>query len=66
MAKVFVVDDNANYRKVIATVLGCEGHAILEAADGADAFEFALKEPPQVRFGDQHLVAHPARDGRRQ
>ncbi len=52
MAKVLVVDDNATYRKVIATVLGYEGHAILEAADGAEAFELVRKERPQLIISD--------------
>ena len=60
MAKVLVVDDNATYRKVVAAVLGYEGHSILEAADGAEALELACKEFPQLIISD---VVMPSMDG---
>lgn len=60
MAKLLVVDDNATYRKVVATVLGYEGHSIFEAADGAEALELAGKELPQLIISD---VVMPSMDG---
>lgn len=60
MAKVLVVDDNTTYRKVITTVLAYEGHVLLEAADGAEAFDLALKERPQLIISD---VVMPSMDG---
>jgi len=60
MAKLLVVEDNANYRKVIATVLGYEGHSVLEAADGTEALELAAKELPQLIISD---VVMPSMDG---
>lgn len=44
MAKILIVDDNAIYRKVLSAALGYEGHVILEAADGAQAFQLARQD----------------------
>jgi CheY-like chemotaxis protein len=54
VAKVLIVDDNFTYRKVVAAVLGLEGYAMLEAADGTEALALPRKERAQ-RFGKQAL-----------
>ena len=41
MAKILVVDDNSSNRKLVVSLLGDEGHRMLEANDGADGLEAA-------------------------
>jgi CheY-like chemotaxis protein len=46
MSTILVVDDEPLNRKLLAKVLGYEGHHIIEAADGAEALDAARRERP--------------------
>jgi signal transduction histidine kinase/CheY-like chemotaxis protein len=45
---VLVVDDDATVRKLVEATLGDEGHAIREAADGAEALEKIAERRPDA------------------
>jgi CheY-like chemotaxis protein len=49
MAKVLVVDDDANTRLLVRTVLTHAGHEVIEAAEGADAlFQTSAGRPDLI------------------
>lgn len=52
MAKILVVDDELNIRKVLHGLLGASGHEVLEAGDGLTAIRVALAEHPDAIFLD--------------
>ena len=52
MKKILVVDDEAQYRGVVAAILKGEGYALLEADNGLDAFDIALKEKLDLIISD--------------
>jgi PAS domain S-box-containing protein len=60
MATVLVVDDVANNREVVRTLLGYRGHRVLEAAEAAEALAVARREHPDVVVTD---VLMPGMDG---
>ena len=60
MAKILIIDDNATNRKVLATVLGHEGHEIIEASDGAEALVAVRAQRPQLVMSD---ILMPTMDG---
>ena len=60
MASVLVVDDNDANRELVSTLLGYGGHRVTVAADGRDALEVALREPPQLVICD---LVMPNMDG---
>jgi diguanylate cyclase (GGDEF)-like protein/PAS domain S-box-containing protein len=60
MAKILIVDDNATIRKLVATILGHEGHAIFEAEDGEDGLTVARTEQPDLVISD---ILMPSMDG---
>jgi diguanylate cyclase (GGDEF)-like protein/PAS domain S-box-containing protein len=60
MAKILVVDDNAGNRKLVVTLLGREGHRMIEANDGADGLEAARAERPDLVISD---ILMPTMDG---
>ncbi len=60
MATVLVVDDVANNREVVRTLLGYRGHRVLEAAAAAEALTLARREHPDVVVTD---VLMPGMDG---
>lgn len=47
-AKVLIVDDSKNIRRLVRVVLGKEGYAFVEAANGIDALEKASLERPDL------------------
>ena len=60
MATILVVDDNAVNRSVLTTLLGYQGHRLLEAADGFEAIEKATAEHPDLIITD---ILMPQMDG---
>lgn len=58
--KVLVVDDEADARYLIATLLKGHGHEVVEAEDGVDALEKARREPVDIIVTD---VLMPRMDG---
>lgn len=52
MAKVLVVDDSAVSRDLVITLLGCQGHNAVAAADGVQALEMARAEHPDLIITD--------------
>jgi len=60
MARILVVDDSATNRKLIVSLLGYEGHTMLEAADGFEGLAIARAEHPQLIISD---ILMPTMDG---
>jgi signal transduction histidine kinase/CheY-like chemotaxis protein len=60
MAKILVVDDRAANREFLASLLGCSGHRVREAADGAEALSLCRAEPPDLVISD---ILMPTMDG---
>jgi PAS domain S-box-containing protein len=58
--KVLVVDDEADARYLIATLLKGHGHQVVEAEDGVDALEKARREPVDIIVTD---ILMPRMDG---
>jgi len=48
MAKILVVDDDANARLLLRTLLAYAGHAISEAANGAEGLSTAAGDLPDL------------------
>lgn len=48
MAKLLVVDDEKQSRKLIALVLQRQGYDVVEAENGPEALELALQDPPDL------------------
>ena len=48
MARILVVDDNADVRLALATTLEDAGHEVLEAADGEQVFAIVIAENPEL------------------
>ena len=48
MASVLVVDDHEDVRLALTTLLESAGHDTSEAADGADALEMVMLDPPEL------------------
>src|SRR4051812_46732146 len=60
MAKILVVDDRRSNRDYLVTLLGYAGHTLLEAGDGARAFEMVRAERPDLVITD---ILMPTMDG---
>ena len=60
IAKVLIADDNNNFREMLSVFLAGEGYNIVEARDGAEVFDKALNEAPDVILLDVML---PSRGG---
>jgi two-component system, cell cycle response regulator DivK len=60
MARVLVVDDNADERLIYSAVLTHHGHEVEEAGDGVGAIELAQSLRPDVIVMDVHM---PVMDG---
>jgi CheY-like chemotaxis protein len=52
MAKIFIADDEADIRRLLAYVLADEGHEVGVAPDGREAIETMIMEPPEVLILD--------------
>lgn len=48
MARILVVDDNADVRLALATILEDAGHEIIEAEDGEQVFDLVISENPEL------------------
>ena len=48
MARILVVDDNADVRLALATILEDAGHEIIEAEDGEQVFDLVISESPEL------------------
>ena len=60
MATILVVDDNANNRKLLVTLLSSDGHLTVEASDGLDGLRQARARRPQLIISD---IMMPTMDG---
>lgn len=60
MATILIVDDRLTNRQLLVTLLGYEGHRLLEAANGAEALEIARAERPGLIITD---IIMPVIDG---
>lgn len=57
---VLIVDDNANYRKILATVLAAEGFRPIQAGNGEEAIVLMRLDTPHLVLCDVHM---PVMDG---
>ncbi len=58
--RVLLVEDNLDLRTYLQTMLGRLGHEIAVAADGAEAWEMILRNPPDIIVSD---IMMPRLDG---
>ena len=52
MAKILVADDDASSLEVISLALSGEGHDVVSAGNGQEAYELAQSEQPDLVFLD--------------
>src|ERR1019366_444120 len=60
MAKILIVDDNANSRKLLVAILGHAGYTMFEAVDGVDGLISARAQAPDLIISD---ILMPSMDG---
>lgn len=60
MARILVVDDEDQIRRLLRIALETEGHEVLEARQGDDALELVRMTPPELVITD---IIMPGRDG---
>ena len=60
MATILVADDRPSNREVLVTLLGYQGHRVLEAGDGSQALAIAQAEHPALVITD---ILMPTMDG---
>ena len=60
MATILIADDNPINRRLLVTLLGHQGHRLLEAADGIAALELARADRPDLVVSD---IVMPRLDG---
>jgi len=58
--KVLIVEDNEDSRYLLEKILQAYGHEIMAAADGVEALEQALAQPPDIIVSD---ILMPRMDG---
>lgn len=52
MATILIVDHRPESRELVAAVLQCSGHQVLEASDGAEGLDIARAEAPDLVIAD--------------
>lgn len=55
MAKVLIIDDEVQLRKLLARIIGLEGYDVAEAADGASGMKMLRQQEPDVVLCDVKL-----------
>jgi CheY-like chemotaxis protein len=60
MARILVIDDDANIRYTLRQMLTHAGHEVLEAPDGADGLRIFRQQRPDLVITD---IFMPERDG---
>jgi len=60
MARVLVVDDDAELRRALSRVLGKDGHEVIEAGDGRTALRMFAGDPVDLVLSDVYM---PDMDG---
>ncbi|HEY0000933.1 MAG TPA: response regulator [Actinoplanes sp.] len=60
MATVLVVDDRHTNRELVRTLLGYQGHQVIEAGEGGEALRLAREEHPDLVLTD---IMMPGMDG---
>jgi CheY-like chemotaxis protein len=58
MARILVADDDAASLEVMATALAAEGHDVICASNGKEAYEMTLAERPDLVFLDIMMPVH--------
>ncbi len=56
--KILIADDSRVMRQIVTRTLrqaGYDGHSIVEAADGAEAFDLVQKESPDLVLSDWNM-----------
>jgi two-component system chemotaxis response regulator CheY len=56
--KILIADDSRVMRQIVTRTLrqaGFDGHELVEAADGAEAYEKAVKEDPDLVISDWNM-----------
>ena len=59
-AKILVVDDEAQIRRALASILATRGYGLVSASDGAEALNLAIEETPDLVILD---LAMPSMGG---
>ena len=60
MAKVLVIEDDADVRKAVCRILRSGGHEVIETDQGAAGMKALLREPPDLVVTDMLM---PGQDG---
>lgn len=60
MATILIVDDHPTNREFLVTLLGYQGHRLIEASDGIEALALARTEQPDLVIAD---ILMPTMDG---
>lgn len=55
MKKILVADDNATARELIRTIMQNAGYAVIEAANGSEALEYARAGQPDLIILDLQM-----------
>ena len=56
MAKILIIDDEPQFRRVLRLALGASGHAIREMANGSDALNLMQTEIPDLVLLDWQMA----------
>jgi DNA-binding response OmpR family regulator len=66
MAKILVIDDDAELRAMLRETLTAAGHTVLEAARGQEGFDLYLKQPIDLVLLDIYMPEKNGLDTLRQ